>query len=495
MAVRVVPAQLASLAVFCPDLAADDDAFRDQLVFYHTSKPTRCHDEHSHDDENERLRQIGLAQGMINFARSFSDGAPVDHVDTEKSRIVMHELEKGWWILAIIDLTRLPAASSPSKDQPAVEYSAREVAPPELLLRQLLRAHSIFRLHHGLSLADLYVRVSRQKFCNTLDRFWSRFAKNWDVLLHGNPAADIYPAVKLAAGGELGMGVGEEEWGSGEREVFEDFTSRTEGMLDMVVSRFGEPHPALQKESKNIVPAEDEEPWMGAGRCPEAADGVIFSGIGAISRSSVRDISSWMQWLYTYGDHAYGVKENPSSDRRKRRRQRDRIADEQAQPDSDTWMKYLTWGYSSAWGGKRPKPEQRSSPQSNHEHLEEDLEKSRQASMQHIDPHPDVDPVEEAVKAQIRRENAGHFLIGLEGDLEEVIMSGGDAAGTDEEMASGGDWEYRTLLRTLHVELTGQQAQGTGEDSSEATISHAQPKYERLRVIIYVAFVCQHIAY
>lgn len=69
MAVRVVPAQLASLAVFCPDLAADDDAFRDQLVFYHTSKPTRRHDEHSHDDENERLRQIGLAQGMINFAR------------------------------------------------------------------------------------------------------------------------------------------------------------------------------------------------------------------------------------------------------------------------------------------------------------------------------------------------------------------------------------------------------------------------------------------
>lgn len=53
------------------------------------------------DEENEKLRQIGLAQGMVNFAKSFSDGQPVDLVETEKSRIVMSELERGWWILAV----------------------------------------------------------------------------------------------------------------------------------------------------------------------------------------------------------------------------------------------------------------------------------------------------------------------------------------------------------------------------------------------------------
>ncbi|OMP83247.1 Vacuolar fusion protein CCZ1-like protein [Diplodia seriata] len=106
MAARVVPAQLAFLAIFCPTLAANDDAFRDQLVFYHSNKATRRHD----DDENERLRQIGLAQGMIDFARSFSDGEPVDHVDTEKSRIVMHELEKDWWVLAVMSRPFLPHA-------------------------------------------------------------------------------------------------------------------------------------------------------------------------------------------------------------------------------------------------------------------------------------------------------------------------------------------------------------------------------------------------
>lgn len=94
------------------------------------------------------------------------------------------------------------------------EYSSREVAPPQLLLRQLLRAHSIFLLHHGPSLSDLFKKSSRDAFCDLLDRFWSRYLKNWDVLLHGNPAVDIYNGVKLAAGGELGIGVGEEDWGS-----------------------------------------------------------------------------------------------------------------------------------------------------------------------------------------------------------------------------------------------------------------------------------------
>ncbi|KAL1639671.1 hypothetical protein SLS58_007730 [Diplodia intermedia] len=542
MAARVVPAQLAFLALFCPTLAANDDAFRDQLVFYHSNKATRRHD----DDENERLRQIGLAQGMIDFARSFSDGEPVDHVDTEKSRIVMHELEKDWWVLASIDLTRLPVAPSSSNDPPAIEYSAREVAPPELLLRQLLRAHSIFRLHHGPSLADLYVRLPRQKFCSTLDRFWSRFAKDWDVLLHGNPASDIYPAMKLAAGGELGMGVGEEEWGSGEREVFEDFTNRTDGMMDMVVSRFGEPHPA-SRQNQSPVPADDEGPWMGAGLSPEPADGVIFSGVGAISRSSLCAIANWMQWLYTYGDHAYGVKENPHSDRRRRRRrertskptnrleshrrtpsqkstkgassrtssslppgiprpivtaveqsldqasnaaeanqEQEPTANERERSDGDTWMKYLTWGYGTSWGGNQPKSEQRLSGQSTKGHAEEDQEKTHQASMRHVDPQPDVDPAEEATKAQIRRENLGHFLIGLQGELEEVVMHDDNDAGAEEEGNPGTSWESRTLLRTLHVKLQKQKEQSDGEQSSEDTVSHSQPQYERLRIVVYV---------
>jgi hypothetical protein len=39
--------------------------------------------------------------------RSFSDGEAVDSVETQKTRIVLRELEDGWWILAVCTLHML----------------------------------------------------------------------------------------------------------------------------------------------------------------------------------------------------------------------------------------------------------------------------------------------------------------------------------------------------------------------------------------------------
>ena len=195
-----------------------------------------------------------------------------------------------------------------------------------LLLQHLLRAHRIFLLHHASSLADLYARLTRPKFCGALERFWNKFVQDWDVLLHGNPAVDIYNGLKLAVGGELGIGVGEEKWGSGEREVLEGFIARTEGLVDAVVSRFGDLPKETELVSHNTVPSrtiDDKKhprPWLAAGAQPSPSDGVIFSGIGALTRSSLRDISAWTEWLYKYGQAAYGVQENPHSGPRKKRR-------------------------------------------------------------------------------------------------------------------------------------------------------------------------------
>lgn len=227
-----------------------------------------------------------------------------------------------------IDLTRLPAASPSASEgirkastktanEPSVEYSSREVSPPALLLQQLLQANQIFKLHHGQSITDLCIRVPRGKFRSTLDRFWTRFCKHWDVLLHGNPAADVFNGIRLASGGELGMGVGEEEWGSGERDVLEDLVRRTEGLVDLVVSRFGDP--ATPKEDTSTSESE-LLPWMGSGNHPVASDGVIFSGINAITRPSLRSVALWMAHIYAYGEYAYGVRDNPLRERRKRKR-------------------------------------------------------------------------------------------------------------------------------------------------------------------------------
>jgi len=108
---KTIPAQLSFLAIYNPSLGPTEDTFQDQVVFWYSkaAKERRRAGKQAdteankqlQDEENEKLRQIGLAQGMVDFARSFSDGQPVDSVETEKSRIVMHELERGWWILAV----------------------------------------------------------------------------------------------------------------------------------------------------------------------------------------------------------------------------------------------------------------------------------------------------------------------------------------------------------------------------------------------------------
>ncbi|KAJ9642407.1 hypothetical protein H2199_004788 [Coniosporium tulheliwenetii] len=575
---KVIPAQLSFLAVYNPSLGPTDETFRDQVVFYY-SKAAKTRrkggsqdadiEKELHEEENEKLRQIGLAQGMVNFAASFSNGEAVDSVETEKSRIVMHELEKGWWILASVDLTRLPATQATSatasgsgpNTEPAVEYSSREVSPPALLLQQLLRAHSIFLLHHGPSLSDLFIRLTRPKFCNIMEKFWTRFASNWDVLLHGSPAVDIYNGMKLAAGGELGIGVGEEEWGSGEREVLEHFASSTDGLVDLIVARFGEPSEEQQRDpsAKKHAAHTSEylEPWMGSGQHPGAADGVIFSGVGAISRSSLRDVSAWMQWIYGYGDYAYGVRDNPTSTRKYRRRNaRGQVsngrplprrfstgrtitpdnqgdtASNHAKPsqsealpkgipppivsaveksldraseavdasrgaqqsesdrsgsgfmDPDVWVKYLTLGYGSSWGGKRPGTPRTASQRTVTQNDSGGRGRSEEPPLQHIDPQPEVNQLEERLKTQIAAENAGHFIIGLKGDLEDDRDEDPDA--TD---AGDGDWGTRTLLRTLHIEVTKSTAPKSHTSSSDSSSQEpppAQPPRQRLRVLVYV---------
>jgi hypothetical protein len=217
-------------------------------------------------------------------------------------------------------LTILPGTTKASaikgkdaEEKETVEYSTREVKPAILLLRDLLRAHSTFLLHHASSMSALFVRTRRSKFVVILGRYWDKYLATWNVLMHGNPATNLYGGIKIAACGELGMGVGEEERGSGEREVLEGFVGRIEGLVDVIVSKFGDGESGSKAGKADPKPT---EPWLGSGDDPAAEDGVVFLGTGALSRKSLRDVSHWVEDLYRWGHNAYGVIDNPTSSRR-----------------------------------------------------------------------------------------------------------------------------------------------------------------------------------
>lgn len=78
----IEPAHLAFLAIYNPSLGPTDESFPQQLVFHYSRNAheiraaARKHarvdaagGDALREEENEKLRQIGLAQGMVDFAR------------------------------------------------------------------------------------------------------------------------------------------------------------------------------------------------------------------------------------------------------------------------------------------------------------------------------------------------------------------------------------------------------------------------------------------
>jgi hypothetical protein len=79
---KVQPARLSFLAIYNPSLGPNDETFPDQVVFWHSraaiearaaARKSGRNDAAGGDavraDENEKLRQVGLAQGMVDFAK------------------------------------------------------------------------------------------------------------------------------------------------------------------------------------------------------------------------------------------------------------------------------------------------------------------------------------------------------------------------------------------------------------------------------------------
>ncbi|KAF3357924.1 hypothetical protein VdG1_05589 [Verticillium dahliae VDG1] len=501
----IVPAQLGFLAIFNPSLGITDETIDDQIVYYASVTTQRHKRRHrsrgqgrptenvSQEERNERLRQIGLAQGMVDFGKSFSGGQPVDTIDTEKSRVVLHEIESGWWALVSIELTKiplppkLPTGKTGEPVEEVAEYSSKEIKPATLLLQDLLRAHSTFLLHHGFSLSSLFVRTGRPKFVSILTRYW--------------------------------------DW--------------IEGLQDLIISRFGSNVTDLESPDGSTAP------WLGTGREPGPDDGAIFLGVGGLSRKSLRDVTCWMEDLYTWGSNAYGVHDSPTSLRRARRGKATKgdketaksskgtplrpsigsadskgsissqtLADRRGQtigtvaeartPDVptpsdesptdgskdadghlDRFMTYMKLGYGTYWS----------------------IGKSDEQFAQDADKLEGESAVSAQAPAPKKVANTtGHYLIGLLGDVEESSASEGDDSGEHGD-ADREDSNARTMLRTVHVELEKAERDlsesqvvknigslvneitpipGVPASSASTFTTHSQNKTKKMRIVVYV---------
>lgn len=75
----VVPAHLSFFAIYNPSLSQNDETVQDQVLYYYSHKsvktrkaqstPNEVSLQNDREEQNEKLRQIGLAQGMVEFAK------------------------------------------------------------------------------------------------------------------------------------------------------------------------------------------------------------------------------------------------------------------------------------------------------------------------------------------------------------------------------------------------------------------------------------------
>jgi len=400
------------------------------------------------------------------------------------------------------------------------------------------------------------MRLPRHQFTALLANFWTNFARNWDVLLHGNPAVEAYDGIKLAAGGELGVGVGEEEWGSGEREVLEDTIRRTEGLVDVVASRFGDAPDTIGQKmnaSSSTTNADDlanGSGWLGCLQHAGPADGMIFSGSGALSRQSLHGIAAWMEWIYTYGESVYGVRDNPSATRRKRTRRvvhrkvssprelspvpepdesrqqsphtpsehfrnipppivtaaeealqnatqsaTQHDAEPSAKQDSSTkgegWTNYLTMGYGSKWFGgnstSKPGKDKEAKPKSiTSSRANVTSPTSGKSSVRSALSQDDSHYASSIAPPTV---SPARFLVGLQGSLDEP---GSETASNDDTGEVDGD--RRIMIRTAYVEISQSDTDEDGHyysDDSHGSVSPGMmpaklSKWKRLRIAVYI---------
>lgn len=403
------------------------------------------------------------------------------------------------------------------------EYSSREVKPATLLLQDLLRAHSTFLLHHDSSLSALFLRAKRAKFTSILGRYWDLFLPTWNVLLHGNPVRNVFGGIKVAASGELGIGVGEEERGSGEREVLEGLVGRVDGLVDLVVSKFGDSDADDFEKTGENKKNPDQHPhalWLGIGNEPGAEDGAIFLGTGAVSKKSLRDITQWMEDVYTWGENAYGVLESPKAAGRAAKAARAESRKKTAAPTMQVPPSLFAPDRGQKSVPNPPAPQQETPPQeagaaadtAETGGIEKYMDYFKlgygkywtlggESGSKDADAADVADPPEPERGPAKGDDMVGHFLIGLTGEVEDGWIEDPEERRFALEHE---DLNARTMVRTLAVELENEAAAQPGKMISKNLGSHDNDlstgawnrpasfdsqdrnKTQRLRVVVYV---------
>jgi hypothetical protein len=152
----VTPAKIKYFALYDPSLSHSEDDSERQLLLYLPDKP---------DSTNNKVRNIGMIQGIHQFCSEYTKGEPLDWVELDGGYVIFTSFEQRYNAILSIQLTKV-------KDEGHIEFRKADIAPVAYLKEVMNRGYDQFRLHNG-TIQSLMDSMSLQECISFLHKWWS----------------------------------------------------------------------------------------------------------------------------------------------------------------------------------------------------------------------------------------------------------------------------------------------------------------------------------
>ncbi|XP_030872598.1 vacuolar fusion protein CCZ1 homolog [Leptonychotes weddellii] len=134
---------------------------QNKILFYHPNEV----------EKNEKIRNVGLCEAIVQFTRTFSPSKPAKSLHTQKNRQFFNEPEENFWMVMVV---RNPIIEKQSKDgKPVVEYQEEELLD-KVYSSVLRQCYSMYKLFNGTflrAMEDGGVKLLKER----LEKFFHRY--------------------------------------------------------------------------------------------------------------------------------------------------------------------------------------------------------------------------------------------------------------------------------------------------------------------------------
>ncbi|XP_062359391.1 vacuolar fusion protein CCZ1 homolog isoform X4 [Cinclus cinclus] len=150
---------LLSFFIYNPKLGPKEGEEEKKILFYHPNEV----------EKNEKIRNVGLCEAIVQFTRTFSPTKPAKSLHTQKNRQFFHEPEENFWMVMVV---RNPIIEKHKDGKPVYEYQEEELLD-KVYSSVLQQCYSMYKLFNGTflkAMEDGGVKVLKER----LEKFFHR---------------------------------------------------------------------------------------------------------------------------------------------------------------------------------------------------------------------------------------------------------------------------------------------------------------------------------